>query len=154
MQNKTSSIKVKNKKAYADFNILETLEAGIVLTGPEVKSITYSRANLKGSYIDIDTNNEAYIKNAHISKYKHAQNQQQYNPTAKRKLLLHKKEIKKLQEKQKEPGITLIPLDFHISHNKIKVTIGICKGKKKYDKRNDLKKRAQNLEIKRTLKHF
>lgn len=142
-----------NRKAFADFEILEKIEAGIVLTGPEVKSVRASQANLKGSYVEISNKGEAWVKNLHISPYKHAQ-QKEYNPTKKRKLLLNKKEITKIDQNISEQGITVIPLDFHISKNRIKLTIGICKGKKKYDRRDELKKRAQKLDIERALKKY
>lgn len=143
----------QNKKAYADYEVIEKYTAGIELTGAEVKSIRASQTNLKGSYVEIK-NGEAFTKKIHISPYKHASNQQtQYDPTRNRKLLLHKKEINKLETALSEKGISIIPLNFHISNNRIKLTIGICRGKKKYDRRNELKKRAQNIEIQRSLKH-
>lgn len=142
----------QNKKAYAEYDVLEKMEAGIELTGPEVKSVRAGQTNLKGSYVDIK-NGQAYTKNIHISPYKHAANQQkEYDPVHKRRLLLHKQEINKLESALNDKGIAIIPLDFHLSHNRIKLTIGICRGKKKHDRRNELKKKAQNLEIRRTLR--
>lgn len=143
----------KNKKAFADFEILDKIEAGIQLSGPEVKSVRSGHANLKGSYVEISKNEEVFARNIHISPYKPASGQQaDYNPTRKRKLLLHKKEILKLEKELNNQGVTLVPLDFHLTHNRIKLTIGVCRGKKKYDRREELKKRSQNLEIRRTLK--
>ena len=143
----------QNKKAYAEYEVLEKIEAGIVLTGPEVKSVRGSQVNLKGSYIEVAPDGQAYTRNIHISPYKQAPNPA-YNPTARRKLLLHKKEIGKIQNQLDTKGTTVIPLDFHLNDNRIKLTIGICQGKKKYDRRNELKKKAQNLDIKRALKKY
>lgn len=143
----------QNKKAYADYEVMEKLEAGIELSGPEVKSVRAGQSNLKGSYVEVK-NGEAWAKNIHISPYKQAANQQkEYEPARKRKLLFHKKEILQLETNLNEKGISAIPLDFHLSRNRIKLTIGVCRGKKKYDRRNELKKKAQNLEIRRTLKN-
>lgn len=144
----------QNKKAFADFEILEKIEAGIELTGPEVKSVRQSQANLKGSYVETK-NDEAFTKNIHISPYRQAASQQkEYNPTRKRKLLLHKKEIHKLENALNEKGTTIVPLDFHLKGNRIKLLIGVCRGKRKKDRRDELKKKAQNLEIRRSLKKY
>jgi len=157
----------QNKKAFADYEILEKIEAGIVLNGAEVKSVRASQVNLKGSFVEVNytqsatskkgkqsrAHPEAFVRNIHISPYKQAPNPS-YNPTAKRKLLLHQKEILKIASELETKGVTAIPLDFHLSHNRIKLTIGICRGKKKYDRREELKKKSQNLEIKRALKNF
>lgn len=143
----------KHKKAFADFEILDKIEAGVQLSGPEVKSVRNGNANLKGSYVEISKNEEVFARNIHISPYKPAVAQQtDYNPTRKRKLLLHKKEIIKLEKELNSEGVTLVPLDFHLRNNRIKITIGVCRGKKKYDRREELKKRSQNLDIRRTLK--
>jgi len=148
----TSSLS-QNKKAFAEYEVLTKLEAGIQLSGPEVKSVRGGHANLKGSYVEISKKGEAFTRGIHISPYKQAANQQKdYNPTQKRKLLLNKKEIIKLEKELTAEGITLIPLDFHLSKNHIKLEIGICRGKKKYDRRDELKKRSQTLDIRRALK--
>lgn len=147
----SSNILAQNRKALADYDILEKIEAGIVLSGAEVKSARAGHVNLKGSYIEISPRNEAWTRNIHISPYKFAP-QKDYEPTHKRKLLLKSQEIAALQTQLDTKGITVIPLDFHLNHNRIKVTIAVCRGKKKYDRRNELKKKAQNLEIKRALK--
>lgn len=153
MAHVATNILAQNRKALADYEILEKIEAGIVLSGPEVKSARAGHINLKGSYIEISEKNEAWTRNIHISPYKFAP-QEGYDPTHKRKLLLKTEEIASLQTQLETKGITVIPLDFHLSHNRIKVTIAIGRGKKKYDRRNELKKKAQNLEIKRTLKRY
>lgn len=147
-----SSMLAQNKKAFVDYEILEKIEAGVVLSGPEVKSVRLGHANLKGSFVEI-TNGEAFTRNIHISAYKHAPNPA-YNPDQRRKLLLSRTQIIKLQKELDTKGTTIIPLDLHLSHNYIKMTIGICTAKKKWDRRNELKKKAQNLEIRRTLKRY
>ena len=144
----------QNKKALAEYEVLEKIEAGIVLTGPEVKSVRASQVNLKGSFVEVSDKSEAWTRNIHISPYRQATDQKDYDPTAKRKLLLNQKEIINLENKLQEKGLTAVPLDMHLSHNLIKVTVGICRGKKKYDRREDLKKKAQNLDIKRALKRY
>ena len=141
---------IKNKKAYFDYKILENLEAGIVLTGAEVKSIKQSQINLKGAYVAI-TGNEANLLNAHIAPYKFA-NQNSYNPTRSRKLLLHKKEIDYLIGKSREKGITILPLSAYTKKGLIKLEVGIGQGKKKYDKRETIKKREGEREIQRAIK--
>ena len=149
----SSKTLAQNKKAFADYEILEKIEAGIQLSGPEVKSVRANQTNLKGSYVEITKKGEAFTRNIHISPYKQASKQQiDYNPTRRRKLLLHKTQINKLNEAINDKGTTIIPLDFHLKGNHIKLTIGICRGKKKHDRRNELKKRSQELEIRRTLK--
>jgi SsrA-binding protein len=153
MPNQQSNTLAQNKKAFVDYEILEKLEAGIALTGPEVKSARASQVNLKGSFVEVSEKLEAWVRNIHISAYKQA-NETDYNPTRKRKLLLNKKEILAIKANLETKGQTVVPLDFHLSRNNIKVTIGVCRGKKKYDRREELKKKSQNLEIKRTLKHF
>lgn len=140
-----------NKKALYDYEILEKFEAGIVLAGHEVKSIKTGHINLKGSYVTIKAG-EVWLINAHISKYKMAGKLLDYEPTRPRKLLLHKKEIKRLTGKLSEKGLTLIPLSVYTKRNQIKVEFGIGKGKKKVDKRESIKKREINRELKRIAK--
>lgn len=153
VQKKPESTLAQNKKAFAEYEVLEKLEAGIVLSGAEVKSVRDSQINLKGSFVEVSAAGEAWTRNIHISPYKQSP-QKDYSPTQKRKLLLHKKEILNLLKNLETKGVTIIPLDFHLNRNRIKVTIGICRGKKKYDRREELKQKAQNLEIKRTLKRY
>lgn len=140
----------KNKKAYFDYKILETIEAGIVLTGPEVKSVKQNQINLKGAYVAI-TNNEANLLNAHIAPYKFA-GKIKYDPKRSRKLLLHKKEIDYLIGKSHEQGLTTLPLSVYLKKGIIKIEIGIGQGKKKYDKRETIKKREADRTIKRAIK--
>lgn len=143
-----------NKKAYFDYHVLEELEAGLVLSGPEVKSIKAGEINLKGSYINTKSDREAYLVNAYVAPYKPAGSQQvNYDPYQPRKLLLHKKEIKYLYGKAKEPGITIVPLEVYLSHGLIKLKIGVVRGKKKYDKRETIKQREFNRRKRQALKY-
>lgn len=144
-------IEINNRKARYDFEILETYEAGIVLTGTEVKSIRLGKANLKDSYA-IVRNNELYLLNMHISEYKEG-NIFNHDETRTRKLLMHKKEIFKLRDSIERDGNTLIPLKLYFKGNNAKILIGLAKGKKTYDKREAMKKRDSLLEIKRELKN-
>ena len=142
----------KNKKAYHDYEILEDFEAGIALNGDEVKSIRNNQANLKGAHVVVEKD-EAFITDMHISRYKHSSNKA-YEPTRKRKIILHKKEIYKIDKEITQKGITAVPLSLYSKKGLIKVKIGICRGKKLHDKRADLKKRAQDMEIKRSIKNM
>ncbi len=131
-----------NKQAYHNYKILDTFEAGLVLSGPEVKSVKRGSINLKGAYIEVLTDTEAYLIKAHISAYKPAALAQiNYNPYRQRKLLLRHKEIKYIFGKAKQASITIVPLEVYLSHGLVKLKIGVGQGKKKYDKREDIKKR-------------
>ena len=132
-------MEIKNKKAYFNYFIIRELEAGIVLLGTEIKSIKKGSCNITDSYIRIK-NNEAYIINMYIEKYNEG-SIFNHEETRERKLLLHKKEIKKLLEEVKTEGYSLIPLRVYIKEGKAKVLIGLAKGKKLYDKRETIKKR-------------
>lgn len=140
----------KNRKAYHDYEVLDSLEAGIRLTGPEVKSLRAHHCNLKGSFASI-WKSEMYADNVHISPYKHAPDPS-YNPTHRRKLLLHQKEIAKLSGKINDKGTALIPLEIYLKGSLIKVKLGLCRGRRLYDKRAVLKKKDQEIEIKRAFK--
>ncbi|MFZ5364939.1 MAG: SsrA-binding protein SmpB [Patescibacteria group bacterium] len=147
---------VINKQAKFDYDILEKFEAGLVLTGPEVKSIKAGQINLKGSIVTIKhtPQTEVYLTNAHISKYKPAGSQPSYDPTASRKLLLHKKEISKLIGLLKQKGLTLIPLRVYTKHNRIKLEFCVAKGKKKYEKKKTIKEREAKRQIERAMKQY
>jgi SsrA-binding protein len=142
----------KNKKAFADFEVMEKFEAGIVLAGGEVKSVREGHAQLKGSFVEIKNGN-AFATNIHISKYRYDP-VVRLEPARRRKLLLHVKEIEKIGSILDTKGMAAIPLELYGKHGLIKLQIGICRGKKKYDRRNDLKKRALDLEAAQTLKRF
>lgn len=138
-----------NKRARHDYEIEYTLTAGIVLAGHEVKSVRNGHASLKGSYVIIK-DGEAWLLNAHITKYSNA-SLEQHDPTATRKLLLKKSEIKKINE-AKTAGRSAIPLAIGAAGNYIKLSIGIGRGKKKYDKRQSIKKRDQEQSMKKIMK--
>ncbi len=134
-----------NKKAYHDFFILETFEAGIVLKGTEVKSVKQGKINLKDSYAKIK-NSEIFLFNAHISHYKHG-NLFNHEPTRTRKLLLHKREIARIAGKVNEKGLTLVPLKVYLKKGLIKIELGLGKGKKTHDKREEIKRRDIEREL-------
>ena len=128
-----------NKKARFEYEILDSFEAGISLLGTEVKSLRQSNANFLDSYAKIK-NEEIFIVNLHISEYKYG-NIQNHEPKRMRKLLLKKQEIRKLESKVLEKGLTLVPLSFYLKNGKIKLELGLCRGKKLYDKRETIKQR-------------
>ena len=140
----------QNKKAFHDYAIEERFEAGIVLKGTEIKSIRAGRVNLKDSFARIEKG-EVFLYNMHISPYEQG-NRYNHDPLRTRKLLLHKSEINKLIGKTKESGYSLIPLKIYIKNGFAKVELALAKGKKKYDKREDLKKKAAQREIERAFR--
>ena len=140
----------QNRKAYHDYSIEEAIEAGISLVGTEVKSLREGKANLKDSYVLIkDT--EAFLFNCHISPYSHG-NIMNHDPLRTRKLLLHKKEIMRLQGKIAQKGYTLIPLKIYFKDGRAKVEVGLAKGKREYEKRESIKEREANREIEKAMK--
>ncbi len=139
-----------NKKAYHDYFIEEKFEAGIVLTGTEVKSLRLGKANINDSFALV-RNGEAFLNNLHISPYSFG-NRENHDPDRMRKLLLHKKEIGKLTGKTREQGYSLIPLRLYFKNGLAKVEMGLAKGKKQYDKREDMKKRDMRREVAQALK--
>ena len=141
----------KNKKAYFDFHIFDKYEAGIVLTGTEIKSIRKNAVNLKDSFVRIE-NNEVFLYNCHISPFEHG-NRYNHDPLRTRKLLLSKKEILKIDSKVKKDGYTVIPLEIFIFKGFAKVEIALAKGKKLHDKREDIAKKDQKREIDRLMKY-
>lgn len=146
---KSNNTLAQNRKARFDYHIIETYEAGIELKGTEVKSIRAGKVNLKEGYASID-DGEAFLKQVHISPYEHG-NIYNVDPLRKRKLLLHKYEIRKLIGLIKEQGYSLVPLSMYLKRGKVKVSIGLVKGKKLYDKRQDLAKKDANRRIQREL---
>ena len=143
-------MEILNRRARYDYFILEEIEAGIVLTGTEIKSIRLGKVNLKDSYAII-RNEEIYLLNTHISSYEKG-NIFNHEENRTRKLLLHKNQIKKLQNKVTLEGCTLIPLKIYFVKGKAKVLIGLCKGKKNYDKRESIKERDIQRELQKGLK--
>ena len=143
-----------NKKATFDHQILEEFEAGLILTGAEVKAAKLSHISLAGSYVSIKKG-EAWIKKMHISPYKKAKlAQKNYDPEQDRKILLKTKEIDYLIGKTKEKGLTIIPISVYTTRRLVKVKIALVKGKKKFDKRQAIKKRSIDREIARKLKNI
>ena len=142
-----------NKQAYHNYFIESTYEAGIVLLGAEVKSVRQGSCNLKDTFILIDKNNEMYVKNMYIKPYEKA-TAFKPNERADRKLLMHKKEIVKLKDKIQVKGFTLVPLKIYFEKDKVKLQIGLCKGKHNYDKKEALKQRDIKLDVERTLKDY
>jgi SsrA-binding protein len=141
-----------NKKALFDYEILEKLEAGLELTGAETKAIKDGHMSLKGSYVTFH-GKDAHLLNAHVSAYKPAGPQPDYEPTRSRRLLLHKREIAYLREKSQEKGLTIVPISVYNRGRFVKVEIAVARGKHTYDKRNTIKERDAAREIKRTLKN-
>ena len=139
----------KNRRARFDYDITETLIAGIALTGAEVKSIKTGHVSLKGTFVTLNQG-ELWLLNAHVSPYKYAQNTD-YQPTRSRKLLVSKKELSRLAG-LKQSGMSLIPLALGLQRGLIKVEVGVGRGRKRYDKREVAKKRQADREIARTLK--
>ncbi|WP_461213291.1 SsrA-binding protein SmpB [Lacticaseibacillus sp. GG6-2] len=150
MKPKPDNLLAQNKKARHDFNILETYEAGIALTGTEIKSVRAGKTTLRDGFARI-RNGEAWLENVHITPYKEG-NQFNVDPMRNRKLLLHKKEIRKLEVALTEKGLTIVPLRMYLKHGYAKVLIGIAQGKKNYDKRETLKRKDQERDIQRAMK--
>ena len=142
----------QNKKAYHDYFIEETYEAGLVLQGTEIKSIRAGRCNLKDSYARIQ-NGEACLYSMHVSPYEQG-NRFNHDPLRPRKLLLHNREIAKLYGEAKEAGFALVPLKVYLKNGYAKVLIGLAKGKKNYDKREDLKKKEAKRDIERAFREI
>jgi SsrA-binding protein len=139
-----------NKRARFDYEISETFEAGLVLQGTEVKSLRQGRVSLKDAYADLH-NGEAYLMNSHIDPYEQG-NRHNHDPERPRKLLLHKREIRRLSGKTQERGLTLIPTRMYFSRGRAKVELGLGKGKKLYDKRETLKRQSAQRDIERAMR--
>ena len=140
----------RNRKAYHNYEVLETFEAGIVLQGTEVKSCRAANITLADSYARID-NEEAWLYNVHIGQYSHG-NINNHEPMRPRKLLLHKREIRKMRAATEQKGLALIPLSFYLKRGRVKVGIGLCRGKTHGDKRETLKKRQAERDMRRLTK--
>lgn len=140
-----------NSKARHDYHILETYEAGIVLKGTEVKALRAGKGQIADAFARIE-NDQAFLYNAHIDEYSHG-NMQNHQPKAVRKLLLHKSEIRKLFGLASVKGNALVPLSFYWKQGKVKVALGVGKGKVEYDKRDDIRKRDSDRELKRAVMH-
>lgn len=143
-------MEINNKKANYDYDIETTYEAGIVLKGTEIKSIRQGKANLKDSYA-IYKNGEIFLLNMHISQYDKG-NIFNHEETRTRKLLLNKREILRIRDSIEKEGYTLVPIKLYFKGNKAKILLGVARGKKNYDKREDIKKKDMNREIQKELK--
>ena len=139
-----------NRKARHDYFLLETFEAGLVLQGSEIKSIRAGQISIKEAYVRTD-GKEAWLVDAHIAQYNPA-SRQNHDPKRERKLLLHRKEIHKLWDEVRQKGVTIIPLSVYLKDGRAKLEIAVAKGKRRYDKRQDLAKRDAQREIDRALK--
>lgn len=141
-----------NKKAFHDYFILDKYEAGVALTGTEVKSLRAGKANLQDSYVLV-RNGEAFLFNAHISPYTHG-NRENHDPLRTRKLLLHRREIEKLSELITEKGLTVVPLRLYMKEGLVKAEIATARGKKLYDKRESAKQKEAQRETAAAMKHM
>lgn len=144
-------MEIVNRKARFDYEVLEEIEAGIVLTGTEIKSIRDGKANIKDCY-GVIRNGEVYLLNMHISHYEQG-NIFNHDETRTRKLLLHKKEIFKLNDSIQLQGLTLVPLKVYFKKNKAKILLGLCRGKKNYDKRESIKERDIKRDLQKNYKY-
>lgn len=148
---KNKSVLINNKKAYFHYEIIDAYEAGIELLGNEVKSIRAGHASLDGAYV-IVKGKEVFLHNARISPFQNSNTSKDYNENRERKLLLHKKEIVELTKNETGKGHTIVPLSIYINNGKIKVEIATARGKKTQDKRQSIKKRETDREIRREFK--
>jgi SsrA-binding protein len=152
------SVLAVNKRASFDYEVLDKYEAGIVLAGHEVKAVRAGNVNLKAAYVVMQAGKgglpEAFLINAHVSLYKYASTIKDYDPTHSRKLLLKAKEINYLMGKSKEQGLTLVPLSIYTKSRFLKLEFALARGKKKYDKREDLKKKDLDREERAMMKRY
>ena len=146
-----SGVKIvsKNRKAWHDYHILDTYEAGIALTGSEIKSVRANQVSLRDGYALV-RNGEIWLENVHIAPYNQA-NRENHEPRRPRKLLLHRREINRLTGKLREKGLTLIPLSMYLKNSRAKVELGLAKGKRQYDKRVALKEKEARRQIDRSM---
>jgi SsrA-binding protein len=140
----------ENRKAYHDYHLLETFEAGVALLGTEVKAIREGRVNLRDSYARVE-GGEVFLYNVHISSYSH-RGYADHEPTRRRKLLLHRQEIRKLIGKTVERGMTLVPVRMYFKEGRVKVAVSLAKGKKAHDKRETIKRREADRETRAAIK--
>ena len=148
MANKTIA---KNRKAYHDYFVEDEYEAGMALKGTEVKSMRAGRVNLKDCYCAFDRSGELWVRHMHVSPYEQG-NIHNVDPLRPRKLLLHRKELNKLRASVQQEGLTLIPLSLYFKEGKVKMQLGLCRGKKNYDKRSDIAKKDAQREMERAFR--
>ena len=146
-EKKFNPVFAENRKARHDYTVLETIECGIVLSGTEVKSVRHGEVSLAGSYAAV-LKGELWLLGADIAAYKFG-NRFNHEPKGRRKLLVHAKEVRELQLKTEAKGLTLVPLKVFLKHDKIKVDLGVCRGKQQHDKREALKKKALRRDLER-----
>ena len=146
------SVILKNSKARRDYEILETMEAGLVLRGTEVKSLRAGKGQLREAYAQVDCDGQAWLHNCHIDEYSHG-NVHNHNPLDPRKLLLHRKQIDQLQGIVQQKGHSIIPLKFYWKKGRVKVLLGVGRGKGKFDKREAIRKRDADRELRRATMH-
>ena len=147
-----SEVILKNSKAKRDYEILETLEAGLVLSGTEVKSLRAGKGQLREAYARVDHRGEAWLCNCHVDEYSHG-NVHNHDPIAPRKLLLHRKEIDRLSGIVQSKGCALIPLKLYWKKGKVKVQLGVGRGKRQFDKREMIKRRESDRDLRRVTMH-
>lgn len=147
---KAQSSIAENRKAFHDFHLMETFEAGLVLLGTEVKAIREGRVNLRDSFARVE-DGEVYLYNVHISPYSH-RGYADHEPLRRRKLLLHRDEIRKLISKTVEKGMTLVPVRLYFKNGRVKVAVSLAKGKKDYDKRETIRRREVDRETRAAIK--
>lgn len=146
------NVLAQNRKARHEYTVTDTIEAGLVLTGTEIKSMRERRINLQDGFAQV-RNNEAWLMNVHISEYVQG-NRFNHDPLRNRKLLLHKKEIRRLGLATRDKGVTLVPLKVYLKHGFAKVLIGVAQGKREFDKRETIKRREQDRQIARVMKRY
>lgn len=142
--------KLVNKKARVKYQVLEKIEAGVELSGSEVKSLRGGRGNLLDSFVKV-RDGEAWAHNIHIPRYEFA-SEDEYNPTRPRKLLLRKKEIERMMVKDQQRGLTLVPISIYLKNNMFKVEVAVARGKKTYERRAELRKKAIERDVEKQLK--
>jgi SsrA-binding protein len=145
-----TDISIRNRRARHDYDILETLEVGLVLVGSEIKSIRDGKAGLAGAYASFDDSGQLWIIGMHVAEYPQARDN--HVPLRRRKLLAHSRELQRLRRKVDEKGLTLIPLDIHFTSGVAKIQLGLCKGRRAWDKREEIARREENRRIESTMK--
>ncbi|MBD3276725.1 MAG: SsrA-binding protein SmpB [Candidatus Aegiribacteria sp.] len=149
MKNEVRTV-ARNRKARHEYHIMDSLEVGMVLKGSEIKSIRAGKVSLSGAYADFDGGNELWIIDMHIAEYPQARDN--HDPYRKRKLLAHASQLRKLRRMVHEKGHTLIPLDVHLRGGRAKIELGLCRGKKQYDKRRDIAKKDAERKMRASMK--
>ncbi|NLP05182.1 SsrA-binding protein SmpB [Candidatus Fermentibacteria bacterium] len=146
----TRETTARNRKAWHDYEVLESLEVGIVLAGSEIKSIRDGRVYLTGSYAQFDDEGELWAIQMHVGEYPQARDN--HDPHRPRKLLAHRRELLRLRRRVEEKGLTLIPLDVHFSRGRAKILLGLCRGKRQHDRREDMAKRDDERRMQAVMK--